>query len=331
MTMNKVKKVKVYTIFDDYTDEAARILRNGGTELTIHPMGKARPDAAEMKSILQEYDAVIIGTSQKITEDMFDGIDTPRIIATASVGTDHISIPGDKKDMVRVVNTPLANAQSVAEYVMACALGSVKRLSEASELYREGRNNKELAKKPEDLSGRSIGVIGAGAISQKIMLYAKMMGMYVYCWTRNPEGHPEVKAMGVSFCSLEEAVEKDVISVNLPNVAGTKNLISADMVDRMKDGAVFISVSRLDTIDIKSLIDKASANKNFYVCVDIDVDEDVVGMLEELDESHQSNVIITPHIAGGTIETRKRMFKETAEGIAGLIQNRTLDEMKEGE
>jgi phosphoglycerate dehydrogenase-like enzyme len=54
-------------------------------------------------------------------------------------------------------------------------------------------------------------------------------------------------------------------------------------------------------------------------------------MLEELDESHQSNVIITPHIAGGTIETRKRMFKETAEGIAGLIQNRTLDEMKEGE
>ena len=140
--MNKVKKVKVYTIFDDYTDEAARILRNAGTELTIHPMGKARPDAEEMKTILQEYDAVIIGTSQKITENMFDEIDTPKIIATASVGTDHISIPGDKKDMVRVVNTPLANAQSVAEYVMACALGSVKRFSEASRLYREGRNNK---------------------------------------------------------------------------------------------------------------------------------------------------------------------------------------------
>ena len=316
--MNENDQLKIYSIFDDYTDEAAEILKNAGADLTIHPMGKDRPDDKEMNRLLHEYDGVVIGTSQKITEEMFDGITTPKIIATASVGTDHIHIPEDKKDMVTVINTPQANAQSVAEYVMACALGAVKRLSEASTLYREGENNKALSKKPEDLSGRSIGVLGAGAISQKIMAYAKIMGMDVYCWTRNPDCHPEVKAMGVCFCSLEEVVEKDVISVNLPNVDGTKNLISAELVGRMQEDAIFISVSRLDTIDIKALMGKAFNHRNFYVCADIDVDEEVVGLLGGQDDSQLLNVLITPHIAGGTIETRKRMFKETAEQIADL-------------
>ena len=85
-----------YTIFDDFDLRATQIIRDAGIMLDIHPQGVPRPDASQMKRILEQYDAVIIGTTQKITEDMFDGITAPRIIATASVGLDHIRIPEDK-------------------------------------------------------------------------------------------------------------------------------------------------------------------------------------------------------------------------------------------
>ena len=136
--------MRAYSIFDDFTREALDILSAAGVAVTVHPLGTPRPDAAQMKEILREYDCVIIGTSQKISEDMFEGIDTPRLIATASVGVDHIRIPEKKRSLVTILNTPKANAQSVAEYTFACALACCKRLDEGKGLYRQGKDNKKL-------------------------------------------------------------------------------------------------------------------------------------------------------------------------------------------
>ena len=297
--------MKAYSIFDDFTDEAINILKDAGVEITVHPMGVSRPNDAEMKSILETYDCVIIGTSQKIKEEMFENISAPRIIATASVGLDHIKIPEAKKNLVTIYNTPKANAQSVAEYTIACALSCTKRLAEGVELYKKGINNKKLSNKPEDLCGKKIGVIGAGNISKMIMNYACMLGMEAFYWTAHPDKHQDITFQYVELDQLLK--ESDVISVNLPNNAGTKNLISKERVSWMKADCVFISVSRLDTIDIEALIERAAKESNFYINVDIDVDDDIVALVQE-----KKNVFVTPHIAGGTFETRKRMFKEVA-------------------
>ena len=98
-----------------------------------------------MKEILGEYDCVIIGTSQKIGEDDFDAVNSPRIIATASAGTDHIKVPEAKKDLITVINTPGANAVAVAEYTLGCALSCVKRLDEGSRLVINGKHQDESA------------------------------------------------------------------------------------------------------------------------------------------------------------------------------------------
>ena len=110
---------------------------------------------------------------------------------------------------------------------------------------------------------------------------------------------------------MEKLIESaDVLSVNLPNNSGTKKFISKDLVDKMKSNCIFISVSRIDTIDLDALIKRAQTEMNFYVNVDIDVNEKVVNAIQG-----KKNVFITPHIAGGTTETRKRMFKEVSEQI----------------
>ena len=314
--------MRIYSIFDDFDKDAIKIIGDAGGDLTIHPLGVPRPDTVQMKKILEEYDCVIIGTSQKITEDMFEGITTPRVIATASVGMDHIRIPEDKKSLVTILNTPKANAQSVAEFTMGCALSCCKRLVEGEGLYKQGKDNKQLYRKPEDLAGKTIGVIGAGNISARIMDYAQFFGMSILCWTRNPDHHRGLEEKGVQFIGLNELAEKaDVISVNLPNNADTRGLISQALVNRMKDAAIFISVSRLDTIDTDSLFEKARSHPGFYVCLDLDVNHDVVKKMPI-----RPNVMVTPHIAGGTVETRKRMFREVANQIVEQLKESTYYE-----
>ena len=124
----------IYDIFDDFGDEPRRILMNAGVNVVIHPKGKRRPDSKEMIKILENFDGIIIGTSQKITEDMFENIVTPKIIATASVGIDHIKVPEEKCSLVTIINTPKANAKSVAEYTIGCALICYKRIFEGKQL-----------------------------------------------------------------------------------------------------------------------------------------------------------------------------------------------------
>lgn len=304
--------MKIYSIFDDFGITAAKTIKDAGGELVIHPLGVPRPDTSQMKKILEEYDCVIIGTTQKVTEEMFENITSPRIIATASVGLDHIRVPMSKDKLVTVINTPTANAQSVAEYTFGCALSCCKRLIEGHKLYRQGKNNKCLYSKPEDLNGKTIGVIGAGNISVKIIEFARFFGMRVLCWTRNPSSHSCLVDQGVNFTSLLELAEQsDVVSVNLPNNKETLGIVSSDLVNRMKESAIFISVSRLETIDKDALFEKARKNPSFYVCLDVDVDHDVITQIP-----NAPNVVVTPHIAGGTVETRKRMFAELANEIS---------------
>lgn len=306
--------MRVYSIFDDFGEDATRILREAGVEVAVHPWGVARPDSAQMKRIFETYDGVIIGTSQKMYEDTFQNITTPKLIATASVGLDHIRIPEEKRTLITVLNTPKANAQSVAEYTIGCALACCKRLLEGRELYIKGENNKRLSQKPEDLYGKTLGVVGAGNISVRIMEFGKFFGMNVICWTLHPENHSELKEIGARFVELDELLSNsDIISVNLPNNNGTENIIDESKIQKMQDKAIFISVSRKEIIDYRALLKKAEGSKNFYVCLDLDVDEDIVESIPNM-----PNLLITPHIAGGTISTRKKMFLELAEQIANL-------------
>lgn len=306
--------MKIYSIFDDFGDEAAEILNKKGVQLTIHPSGVPRPCADEMKKIIKQYDCIIIGTSQKISADMFYEINQPKIIATASVGKDHIVIPNDKRHLVTILNTPKANVQSVAEFTIGCALSCCKRLHEGTHLYECNKNNKKLNQKPEDLNGKTMGVIGAGNVSEKILEYAIFFGMKVLCWTAHPDKHIGLTEKGVTFTSLEALIKaSDIISVNLPNTQDTKGLISRDLIYSMKENVIFISVSRLPIVDWEALMERAEQNPHFYVCMDIDIEEKISKRLK-----HHHNIMITPHIAGGTVETRKRMFLEVANQIFDL-------------
>lgn len=308
--------MKAYSIFDDFTKEAIEVLEKAGIDLTVHPLGVPRPNHVQMKVILEQYDIVIIGTSQKITEDMFDNIADSRIIATASVGVDHIKVPASKAHLVTIINTPNANTQSVAEYNIGAMLTTRKRIIEGNVLYAQGLDNKKLVRKPEDIHGTTVGFIGAGRIAGKTMELLYPFGVNILCYSDDADKRQYLtEQYDVKFVSLEElASESDIISVNVPNTPDTFHLINSSLVESMKEDCIFISIAREQVVDIQALLKKANSHPNFYAVLDLDVIPEYVG------KNTIRNIIITPHIAGGTIETRKRMFKEVSQGVVNVLK-----------
>ena len=308
--------MKAYSIFDDFSEEALQNLEKAGMDVTVHPHGVSRPDRLAMKEILEKYDCVIIGTSQKISSDMFENVNTPKIIATASVGIDHISIPENKRTLITVINTPNANTQSVAEYNVGAMLMARKRYMEGNYLYSQGLDNKKLVRKPEDIHGATIGFVGAGRITTKTMELLRPFGVAYLCYSDDADKRGSlVDEYGVKFVSLQELARKsDIISVNVPSNASTYHLISADIISKMKEDCIFISIARNQVVDLLKLFDKAENCPNFYCVLDLDVLPDCIG------KNNSRNILITPHIAGGTVETRKRMFRELAERVDRLLE-----------
>lgn len=306
--------MKAYIVFDDFLPDSVRELQDAGISVMVHKKGQARPDRNEMKCILEQFDIVIIGTGQKIDEGMWENITTHRIIGSASAGLDHIRVPDNKKHLLTVVNTPTANVRSVAEYVLGVMLMLRKRVLEGNALYYMGADNKKLIRKPEDLYGTTVGLIGAGHISTMIMEMLKPFGTKILCYTKHPSQHLDlVQRFDVEFVTLPELVKRsDLISVNVTFDSSTTNLINDELVAAMKENCIFISISRPQVVDVEALLKKGELNSNFYICLDIDVIPEYAG------RNNNRNIIFTPHIAGGTIETRKRMFMEVTKGILGI-------------
>ncbi len=303
--------MKAFSIFDDYPQEAIDTLTQRGFEVTLLEKGKERPSGDELKQLLEDYDVLIIGTAQKMPFDFFEGITSSKIIATASSGVDHIKVPEDKKELIKVINAPVANRVSVAEHTFALILALRKQILEGRDIAAAGLTKKAMNGKPRDLFGSTIGLVGAGGMATAVIKLAQAFGMKCIAWTPNPEKHKDLSAQGVDFVALDEVLRKgDIISVNIPLTEETKGLISAEKVRLLKESVIFISTSRAEITDNVALMRRAKETSTF--CVGMDVDADRVS---EYWIKDMHNVIVTPHIAGGTVESRQRLFCEVSENI----------------
>ena len=308
--------MRAYSVFDDLTDEACAVLRGAGIEVTLHPKGEPRPRGDALRVLLEQYDVVFLSTAERVTEEMLSGIDGFRIIATASAGTDHICIPEEKRASIRIANAPSANAVSVAEHTFALFLALKKRLSEARSLAARGQNKQQMCARPAELCGLTLGVLGAGPTAAAVLRLGQALGMRCLCWTRAPERHEELRSAGVEFAEVETVLRQgDAVSLNLPLTAETVGFLTAERIELMKPDAAFVSVSRPELMDCAALFDRSRRQERFSVGLDVDAGA-VLGLWDE----GMKNVMVTPHIAGGTTAARERLFAEAARNAAALCR-----------
>lgn len=307
--------LKAYSIFKDLDKKACEILRNAGIQLDISNLAE-RPNKEELIRLLNDYDILIIGVKEKLTEDMLKVINNKKIIATLSIGLDHIDKCFFESNLIRIVNCQTSNVISVAEHIFALILGLKKKIIEANEIAIKGGTKKDLLARSNDISNSSIGIIGAGKITREVIKIAKVFNMKIYCNTLNPEKHQDLLKEGVEFTDLDNLLTiSDIITVNIPLNEENKNLISKDKIRLMKKTATFINTSRAELVDMNELMKYADENATFNVGLDIDA-ENYKGILN----TKRNNVIVTPHIAGVTKEAIKRMDIELANNIIKYLK-----------
>ena len=306
--------LKAYSVFKDLDKRACEIIRNAGIQLHLSNSDQ-RPNKEELVRLFNEYDILIIGVKEKFTEDMLNGLKENKIIATLSIGVDHIDKNFFNTDLIKVINCPTSNVISVAEHIFSLIFGLKKRIIEANNISINGGTKKDLSRRSNDINGSSIGVIGAGKISREVINIAKVFNMKIYCNTLNPEKHRDLLKLGVQFMDLDTLLSScDIITVNIPLNEENKNLISKNKIRLMKKTATFINTSRAEIVDINELIKYADENNTFNVGLDIDVED-----YKDILSVKRNNVIVTPHIAGVTQEAIKRMELELADNIRDYL------------
>lgn len=306
---------KAFSVIKDLNKDAIDILKNNNIQLTINDSGYI-PNTEELIALLQEYDVLIIGVKTIVTKDILEYINSPKIIATSSIGLDHIDKEVRESGLIHVINIKNANTISVAEHIFSLILGLNKRVYESNNLVLQQKGHKKnLHERPEDISNKKLGLIGAGNITKEVIKIAKIFNIQMSCYTRNPNNHKDLLEYGVVFKSLDKILkESDIINVSIPLTDETKYLIAKDKIELMKPTATFINTSRVDIVDTKSLIEKADKYNTFYVGLDIDLDEH-----KDLLSQYRDNVIITPHTAGVSKQAIERMEFELANNIVNCL------------
>lgn len=306
---------KAYCAFNNFNDDAKEIIENAGIKLTMRK-STDKPTGEELISILKEYDIIIISIFSKLTKEMLQYIKTPKIIATVSIGLDHIDKSFFESPLVTIINIRTANAISVAEHIFSLILSLNKRIFESNKLVLDGnghRNN--VHERPDDISGKTLGLVGCGNITAEVIKIANIFNMKIKCYTKHPDKHKDMLNKNVIFVSLDEVLkESDIINVSIPLTEETNNLISKDKIALMKPTATFINTSRAEIVDNKALIEYADLHSTFYVGLDIDLD-----IYKELFSKYRSNVIVTPHTAGISKQAIERMDKEIANKVVSSL------------
>lgn len=238
---------KAYSIISNLSQEAITILENNNIQLTTSDSDNI-PNTEQLITLLHEYDILIIGVKTIITKDILEHISSPKIIATLSIGLDHIDKEVREADFIHVINIKDANTISVAEHIFSLILGLNKRVYESNNLVLQQKGHKKnLHERPEDISNKKLGLIGAGNITKEVIKIAKVFNIQLSCYTRNPNNHKDLLDYGVAFKSLDEVLkESDIINVSIPLTEETKYLISKDKIELMKPTATFINTSRVD-------------------------------------------------------------------------------------
>lgn len=311
-----MKMWKIYVAISDYSSKAIEILKTLPAEITVRELGD-RASEDELYNLVKEYDIIIIGAREKMTEKVYSNVRNLNILGTLSIGVDHIDEKFFEDDKIEVINCPYSNIASVAEHTYALILALLKKIIKAHSSSISLQERKGMTGLPVDMYGKTLGVVGAGRIGTKVMQMASAFGMMVLCHTYHPEKHRDLEDLGVKFENIEELfMGSDIITIHLPLTDESNDLISKDLIKLMKKTSIIINTSRTGIVDMTAL-KEALDNKSIFGA-GIDLDQGDLETPKKL--GGLPNVILTPHSAGVTKDSIVRMDTDLAGYIVDKVK-----------
>jgi D-3-phosphoglycerate dehydrogenase len=239
---------------------------------------------------------------------------TLRHLAVWGTGTDNIDLTVARWLGIVVSNTPGTATDAIAEHTLGLLLAVAKRLVPLDASVRQGRWERGIL---FQCFGKTLGIIGTGAIGSRFAELGQSIGMRVIAWTLHPDAE---KARRIGFAhvsTLDELLqEADVVSLHLRSSPATRRIIGPEQFVRMKTGAIFLNTARADLVDEDALLDALRSGKLLGAGLDVFTKEPV-----PTDEPLKSfpNVVLTPHTGANTPETLERGLTLCAENVVSYL------------
>lgn len=295
-------------------EEALALLRGVAQVVILNDSS----EAVLMKE-LRDADALLVGIEPRVTRRHIESAPRLKQIARQGVGVDIVDVQAATDHGIFVTNVPDVTSDSVAEFAMTLLLSLAKNIIRCNSAVREGRweERLDLIRANTELNGKTHGVVGLGRIGSGVALRCLAFGMKVIYYRRNRDLAFEAAA-GVRYAPLETLIrESDSISLHLPLTKETTNLIDTPQFAWMKKTALLINHSRGAVVNEKALVQALREERIGGYGTDVYEQEppDPNGELFRC-----RNVVVSPHLGGGTREARARANMTVAEDVVRTIR-----------
>jgi glyoxylate reductase len=310
--MAKPKVFATHSLF-----EPARVILNGTCEAEYWAKPE-RPPREELLRRVKDKEGLVCLLTDKVNEELLKAAPKLRIVANVAVGFDNIDLPACTKRSVVATNTPGVLDETTADFAWTLLMAVARRLGEAEALARSGNwkgwDLDQLV--GADVWGKTLGIVGFGRIGRAVARRASGFHMKVIYADaqRAPENvERELKA---EFRELNALLaEADFVSVHVPLLPETRGMFNGPKFHRMKPTAFLINTSRGPVVDEAALVAALEGGKIAGAALDVYENEPFIhpGL-------KRANVVLAPHIASASLETRTKMACMAAEGVTALFK-----------
>jgi phosphoglycerate dehydrogenase-like enzyme len=218
---------------------------------------------------------------------------------------------------VAVTNTPHYADEEVATHAMALMLSCAKRIVRFSNEMHKGIYDKEDF--TASFRDRILGVVGLGGIGVEMARLAQAFGMRVLCWTQHPS-EERARRHSVEFVKLEELFRQaDIVTLHVTHKPETEKMITRDLLESMKRGAIFINTARAELVDNSALAELLKDGKPAAAGIDVHDNEPV-----KPDDPFLSieNAVLTPHVGANTARAQGNILKIAMDNVAAFFSGR---------
>lgn len=271
---------------------------------------------AEVREALKQADGIIIRSGTELTPELLEGQQRLKVIVRAGVGVDNIHLPTATREGIVVMNTPAGNTTSTAEHTVTMMMALSRNVAAADASMKAGKWDRNKFKGTQ-LAGKTLAVVGLGRIGQAVAKRAIGLEMKVIGY--DPFLSAERAAeQGIELIrDVDEIVTRcDYITVHTPLDEGTRGLINADRIAKMKKGVRIINCARGGIVDEAALADALKSGHVAGAALDVFVEEPPPADHPLL---KCPNLVLTPHLGASTEEAQEAVSVEAAEIIVGFL------------
>ena len=286
------------------------------------------------EDVLHQAEVLSVFVDYVVTKDVLDALPNCKCIATRSAGFDHIDMDAANERGIVVTRVPHYGTRTVAEYAFSLMFAlSRNAFRSYTDLQKNSVPGNLAQYEGFDLAGKTLGVIGVGAIGRNTCQIGVGLNMNVVAYDVHPD-QDFAAAMGITFMSLDALLSvADIVSIHVPSMPETHHLMNAERFAQMKQGSYLINTARGDIVDSEALMHALQEGKLAGAGLDVlegehELKEELellteggidTDLWQQLVRNHvfidMPNVIVTPHIAFNTKEAKAEITNTTLANI----------------